>query len=542
MPALALTARLRLSSRAGLAMRAAFVALTLLLERIALGLLVHASGIPQSVGIGDAFSLAQHWRFPFLVTFATSLGALWYMRRDPVIDAAARAEPLRPRWLVVHGALVLALLPLLRRMYGGGAKPDDLLTVLALLVSAGAVLALLTATASWTLWRRGARSLGIRWLYAALAAVVAALSMQWSQQLWSPATNVTFALVRLTLAPLVPGLQSDSAERILYTDSFAVQINELCSGLEGAGLMLAFCCAWLVYFRREYVFPRALVLIPAALTLIFILNVLRIAALVLIGHAGFADVAVNGFHSHAGWIAFNCAACGIAFASRHSTWLTRADSRPAAGVETENPTASYLLPFLAILASGMIARAVSDGFETWYALRLIAALVALRYCWPRLRTLDWRSSWRGPAVGLAIFVLWMLSAHLLTVPVAMPPALATMPVTARVAWLAARVAAAVITVPIAEELAYRGFLLRRVVSADFEAVRFADVGYLPLLVSAVVFGLGHGSMWLPGIVSGVAYGAVLVRTGRIGEAVCAHAVTNLLIAVSVLGWSQWQLW
>jgi len=41
---------------------------------------------------------------------------------------------------------------------------------------------------------------------------------------------------------------------------------------------------------------------------------------------------------------------------------------------------------------------------------------------------------------------------------------------------------------------------------------------------------------------GGGYPRLAVRRGRIGEAVAAHAVTNLLIAVYVLAFGQWQLW
>ncbi len=88
--------------------------------------------------------------------------------------------------------------------------------------------------------------------------------------------------------------------------------------------MLAFSSAWLLYFRHEYIFPRALLLIPASIAAIFALNVLRIAALMLIGDAGFPDVAVYGFHSQAGWIAFNAVACALVLFSRRSAWLNRA--------------------------------------------------------------------------------------------------------------------------------------------------------------------------------------------------------------------------
>ena len=102
--------------------------------------------------------------------------------------------------------------------------------------------------------------------------------------------------------------------------------------------------------------------------------------------------------------------------------------------------------------------------------------------------------------------------------------------------------AAILTVPIAEELAYRGFLMRRLSNADFESVPFRSVGWLPLTVTAIIFGLAHGALWLPGIAAGMAFGLILVKRGSLGEAVAAHATANALVAAGVLGAGQWQLW
>jgi membrane protease YdiL (CAAX protease family) len=63
-----------------------------------------------------------------------------------------------------------------------------------------------------------------------------------------------------------------------------------------------------------------------------------------------------------------------------------------------------------------------------------------------------------------------------------------------------------------------------------------------LLISAIAFGVAHGTLWLPGIIAGLAYGLILMRRGRMGEAVAAHATTNALIAAGVLAGNQWQLW
>jgi CAAX prenyl protease-like protein len=84
--------------------------------------------------------------------------------------------------------------------------------------------------------------------------------------------------------------------------------------------------------------------------------------------------------------------------------------------------------------------------------------------------------------------------------------------------------------------------MRRLVNSDFESVPFHAIRWPALLVSAIIFGFAHGSLWLPGIVAGLAYGELLVLSGRIGESVAAHATSNALIAVLVLFGHQWQLW
>ena len=63
-----------------------------------------------------------------------------------------------------------------------------------------------------------------------------------------------------------------------------------------------------------------------------------------------------------------------------------------------------------------------------------------------------------------------------------------------------------------------------------------------LVVSAVAFGITHAGLWSPGIAAGLAYGALAMRTNRLGECIAAHAVTNAPLAVYVVEFDQWQLW
>ncbi len=110
------------------------------------------------------------------------------------------------------------------------------------------------------------------------------------------------------------------------------------------------------------------------------------------------------------------------------------------------------------------------------------------------------------------------------------------------AWLVLRIIGATVTVPIAEELAFRGFLLRRFISPEFEAVSFRAFSWFALLASSVLFGLLHGQRWIAGTIAGLIFALVVTRRGRFGNAVIAHATANALIAVAVLMFHYWDLW
>jgi exosortase E/protease (VPEID-CTERM system) len=534
------------ATRASLAGRLTVVALVLFVEKFILNFFVNFDGPQSTTRLGTIVNAAQLLGLRFVVSFAVLLALFGYVsgsERLAQVNAAARGVAVRMPWLVLQGMLVAGLALLVWFLDGerGTLLPFSITVALLGVLGLAAAMALFTAMAPWTLWLRAGKALGAVGVYALIAALIATCVIYWSQELWAPTARVTFELVRHLLTPIIPTLHSDPVTRVLSTKHFAVEVSDICSGLEGVGLMLAFCCAWLVCFRQEYVFPRALILIPCGLALIFALNVVRIAALVLIGNSGHPEVARYGFHSQAGWIAFNIAACGIALASRRIAWLNRT---AATGFEAnaDNPTAAYLLPLLAILAAGILAHALSSGFDALDSLRLAAGALMLCVFWGRLAMLSWRFSWRGPVAGLLVFALWIAAADVFLPRSTMPATLIASPDWARDGWIAGRVATSVLVVPIAEELAYRGYLLRRIAATDFEAVGFRSVGGWPLLASSLLFGLAHGAMWLAGIAAGAIYGVVLIRTERIGEAVAAHATTNGLLAAYVLLLSHWEIW
>ena len=198
------------------------------------------------------------------------------------------------------------------------------------------------------------------------------------------------------------------------------------------------------------------------------------------------------------------------------------------------------MPFVAIMAAGMAARAMTGSFEWLYGLRIVAVAITLWVYRATYKSIDWRIDWTAPAAGVLIFAIWIALDR--SGPGPMPPELAASSSTARFAWLALRVIGATVTVPIAEELAFRGFLLRRFISPDFEAVSFRAFSWFALLASSVLFGLLHGQRWIAGTIAGLIFALTVTRRGRFGNAVIAHATANALIAVAVLMFHYWNLW
>jgi len=488
------------------------------------------------------------------VAFAIVFLTFGYLRAKPLVRALSEELlqiPISTGRLAAHMGLVVLFGILSNSLFVPGlpALKADGLTFLwistAILAPAFAFLAI----APPRVWAKLIAGTGMLWLYSTAAAIAAMLIGALVTRLWEPTANLTFRLVRAMLSPVITNLVADPTTRIIGTRSFRVIISNQCSGLEGIGLILMFGVLWLWFFRKECRFPRALLLIPAGIGVLWLANSIRIAALILIGNAGAPGVAAGGFHSQAGWIAFNVVALGFCVVARQWSWIRlpveqQSVQESAHEVDQANPAAAYLVPFLMLLAAGMISRATSSGFEWLYPLRFFAAAGALWYFRARYKTLDWRFGWAAPAIGVLVFGLWLALDLLVGVHGTnkIGTGLAALSEPARVAWIAFRVLAAVVTVPIAEELAFRGFLIRRIISPDFDVLDVKTYTWISLLISCVAFGLMHGDRWIAGSIAGLLYAGVMLWRGRIGDAVVAHGVTNALIAVWVLAGGNWQLW
>jgi membrane protease YdiL (CAAX protease family) len=93
----------------------------------------------------------------------------------------------------------------------------------------------------------------------------------------------------------------------------------------------------------------------------------------------------------------------------------------------------------------------------------------------------------------------------------------------------------------AEEWFFRGFLYRWLRKGDFLSIDPARYDAQSFWLVVLVFGLEH-DRWLAGMMAGAVYGWVVLRTGRIGPAIVAHATTNLALGIYIILSRQYGFW
>lgn len=393
-------------------------------------------------------------------------------------------------------------------------------------------------------WSREKPSIAAGAIGGGLAIGIAALlEINWGAE--SYLTRLTVHLSGALFSLIYPDAIVDPATATLGTGEFSVRIGGACSGSQGVGLTLALMACYCFVFRTEIRSWIMALLVPLAVALSLSLNVARIVLLVVLGIEVSPQLAVQGFHANAGSIAMVLTfalVVGLAHWAVVLPRLREAEPDVKRMGWTLDFESAQLVPFMALLAATLLTGALSGGFVWLYSLRVVAVALALALCWKHLRHLVSAPALAPVAIGVAVFGLWI--ALIDGRPLAdslFAQALDSVAPGLAVAWLAARFIGAVVTVPLAEELAFRGYLLTVLSRQPVRMGHPVTFDWLGFVGSSVLFGALHGQ-WLAGTVAGMGYAWARYRRGRLWDAVVAHMTTNLLLALFVLGTRQWSYW
>jgi len=458
-----------------------------------------------------------------------------------VVDSPRRYVPC----FLLHAASFAALIGVSRVLFGGSALAmghPGAMVALWLGVVALTVGTWLTALLPPRVIVRETRARAGLIAGTAVLGLIAFLVGRLAQGLWMPLRQATFSCATFLLALLSPTAVADPKTLELGAQQFVVEIAPQCSGYEGVGLTWAFVLAALWLFRARLRFPAALLLLMPATLLPFVANIGRLVALVLLGAYVSPELAEGGFHSYAGSILFCAVALGIVAFGLRTRFFARDRDAVRAANEADDVSfgavVAYLVPFLAMTGAGLISRAFSGGdSEPLFALRPAAGLIALVLLHRRYRALvrDWTPSLIALLGGLGVAALWLAIDRIWPATAADPAGATASPA------VLSRAVSAILLVPIVEELAFRGFLARRICAAAFERVDAAALPWRGIVISSVAFGLLHHRP-LAGIAAGLTYGIIYRRRGVLGDAVIAHAVTNAALVVVAWYTGRWDLW
>ena len=98
-----------------------------------------------------------------------------------------------------------------------------------------------------------------------------------------------------------------------------------------------------------------------------------------------------------------------------------------------------------------------------------------------------------------------------------------------------------LVIAVTEEYFFRGFLYRWLRNQNFTRISLKIFDAPTFWIVVAVFAIEHDRV-LGGAVAGAAYGWLVVRTGAVGPAAVAHALTNFILGAHVILSKQYGFW
>lgn len=220
------------------------------------------------------------------------------------------------------------------------------------------------------------------------------------------------------------------------------------------------------------------------------------------------------------------------------------------GFAGRHPSWAYVAPFAVFLFFLAAGPQVGLGPEVHYPLRVLATTAAL-LAWSR-KVLSWKVTHIAGSllVGVGVFAVWILPDLLW--PGYRNHWLFENAVTGRLAssvshelresaaFLFWRGTSLILVVPVAEELFWRAWLMRYLISRNFEALPLGAYTAPAFWITAVLFASEHGPYWDVGLAAGIVYNLWMLRTRSLGDCILAHLVTNACLGAYVLMSGRWE--
>ncbi len=216
--------------------------------------------------------------------------------------------------------------------------------------------------------------------------------------------------------------------------------------------------------------------------------------------------------------------------------------------------AAYTLPmflFLLLLALSSGLKYLGSAFwlasaEYWiFPTQAILCGALVLFFWREYEFRSFRNPWFTVAIATVVFVIWISPQQFFgfaTRQIGFDPDIFATPV-AYWGTVSFRFLRLVVVVPLVEEIFWRGFLLRYLISENFENVPFGKFSWLSFSVVSLAFCFSHSAPdRVAALITGGLYNCVAYRTKSLTSCIVAHALTNLLLGLWIMKTRQWGFW
>jgi uncharacterized protein len=216
------------------------------------------------------------------------------------------------------------------------------------------------------------------------------------------------------------------------------------------------------------------------------------------------------------------------------------------------PSLPYILPFGVFVGFIALHSVLPMPELTDQVVRLVGmTLVLLFFARP---VLDFRvRQWAATIlIGVGVFAIWIAPdvlfpgyrRHWLFENSITGSAHATLSAAGQgqVSVLALRTIRAVVIVPIVEELFWRAWLMRWIISDNFQTVPLGAYQARAFWIVAILFASEHGAYWDVGLIAGIIYNWWMIRSKSLGDLILAHAITNACLSAYVIVAGKWEYW
>ncbi len=219
---------------------------------------------------------------------------------------------------------------------------------------------------------------------------------------------------------------------------------------------------------------------------------------------------------------------------------------------SRHPSLPYTVPFGVFIAFLAIAPYLGAIGRWEFPLRIVVLVAVLWFFSRDVIDLRVNNVFGSIALGAAVFAIWIGPDLLIpgyrdhwlfqnSITGKLHSSISQDLLTDRMV-LVLRILRAMILVPIIEELFWRAWLMRWVISPDFQSAKLGTYTTKAMWLTALLFASEHGPYWDVGLAAGLLYNWWMVRTKSLGDCILAHSVTNGALSFYVLQSGKWEYW